>query len=132
RITAYQRTLGVYSRQPDLQGRILIAVGDDYLNGGNKPKALASYKEAARKCTEVAAVVLVAAERAEKMLLEANRRDLAIGMYEKLFRMTRRPKSNIAFRQYTAYHRLGMRLASLLADAGRTASAASLRRKLEN
>ena len=131
RAMAYQRTLGVYGRRPDLQGRILIAVGDDFLNQGNKPKALAAFEQAATKCAKLASVVLVAAERAEKMLLEANRRDMAIAMYERLFQMSRSSRSDSAFRQDTAYYRLGMRLAGLLADAGRASDAASLRSKLE-
>lgn len=117
----YQRATGVYGNRPDLYSWILIALGDDYAEQGKKAHALRAYEQAALRCVDFAAVVLVASERAERLLLDAKRRDLAIQMYKKLFGRAKRPKS--AFRAQTAHYQLGKRLAVLLREAGQERAA---------
>ena len=75
-------------------------------------------------------VALKATGRAEEMLLAADRRDVAIQMYGKLFAKTKREKVASAFRQQTSHYRLGKRLADLLEDAGRLDEAKSIRAKI--
>ena len=121
RETVYKRATGVYGDRPDLYSRILIALGDDYADQGKKELALRAYEQAALRCVDFAPVVLAASERAEQLLLDAKRRDLAIQMYKKLF--SRAKKSRTAFQTQTAHYQLGKRLAGLLREAGQDRAA---------
>lgn len=132
RMKVYEKTLGVYGRRPDLQGRILIAVGDDFRDQKLSDKALAAYEKAATQSVEVAAVVLAAAERAERLLLEMNKRDAAIALYEKLWDLSRgTARSDAAVRSDTPFYKLGKRLAGLLRDAGRDPQAQNVTQTIE-
>jgi len=119
----YRKALRVYGKRPDLQGRILIALGQDYETQGQKSKALKAYETAATQCVSVAEIVVRAAEAAERLLMLAERPDLAIRMYEKLFDRAQKQKSAAVFSRQTARYKLGQRLASLLADAGKEKAA---------
>ena len=68
RLVIYKRLHTAYARRPDLQGRVLLALGDDHARGGNKDLALKSYARAATNAVEVASVVIEAARKAEKIL----------------------------------------------------------------
>jgi len=128
RLRVYRRALGIYGSRPDLYGRILIAIGDDYAKEGLADKALRAYEQAAARCVQVAEVVLTASGRAEKLLRDAGRTRLAINMYKRLFAKARRPKT--AFREQTAYYQLGRRLARLLREAGQDDAAERIEKKL--
>ena len=130
REAVYRKSLGVYRSRPDLQGRILIAAGDDYKASDQPDKALAAYEQAAVRCADLAEVVLAASARAEAMLIGARRRDLAIKMYAKLYRKAKKRRS--AFRSQTAHYQLGKRLADLLIDDGKDAAAQRIRREINN
>lgn len=130
RENVYRRALTLYGWRPDLQGRLLIALGDDYRQQDKKDKALTAYGEAASKSLKVPEVALKATGRAEELLLAANRRDMAIQMYSKLFAKTKREKVASVFREQTSHYRLGKRLVDLLEDAGRTDDARSIRAKI--
>ena len=130
RENVYRRALKLYGWRPDLQGRLLIALGDDYRQQDKKDQALAAYGQAATKSLKVPEVVLKATGRAEEMLVAANRRDVAIQMYRRLFAETRPRKVATAFREQTSYYRLGKRLADLLEDAGRADEAKRIRAKI--
>ena len=128
RLRVYRRALGIYGSRPDLYGRILIAIGDDYAKEGLADKALRAYEQAAARCVQVAEVVLTASGRAEKLLRDAGRTRLAINMYKRLFAKARRLKT--AFREQTAYYQLGRRLARLLREAGQDDAAERIEKKL--
>lgn len=124
----YRRALGVYGGRPDLTGRILTALGDDYRDRDKKRKALTAYEQAAVRSVKVPEVVLMASARAEAMLVEARRRDVAIKMYQKLFSKAKKEKT--AFRTQTAHYQLGMRLVQLFRDAGEHSAARRVLAKL--
>jgi len=124
----YNRVLAVYSRRPDLQGRVLIAVGDDYRDQGKKNSAMKAYDMAARRCSNLAAVVVLAARRAEDLYVEAGKTDLAIKMYAGL--LSRAKKTKTAFTAQTAHYQLGMRLAELLEQSGKPAAARRIRAQI--
>lgn len=112
----YKRAVRVYRGRPDLQGRLMLALGDDLAEQGQKAEALNTYETTARQCVGLADIVIPAAGRAEMLLRDAGRVDLAIKMYAKLFKSTKRQKTH--FYRYTSHYKLGKRLAQLLADAG--------------
>jgi len=122
RESVYRKALGVYGR-PDLQGKMLIALGDDFLDRDKKAQALKAYSEAARRCADVADVVLKAAGQAEALLLDAGRPDMALDMYKELFAKARKTAVADVFRRQTARYQLGVRLAKLLRQVGQVASA---------
>jgi tetratricopeptide (TPR) repeat protein len=124
----YERAMQVYGRRPDLRGRLYLAVGDDYLRQGEPAEALRAYELAATRCVDLAAIVLEAARRAETLLMENDRADLAIRMYQKLFEKAKPVKT--AFPSQTAHYRLGRRLATLLERAGRDDDARRILHKI--
>jgi len=130
REAVYRKSLGVYRLRPDLQGRILIAAGDDYKANDQPDKALKAYEQAAVRCADLAEIVLAASAQAEAMLIGVRRRDLAIKMYAKLYRKAKKRRS--AFRSQTAHYQLGKRLADLLIDDGQEAAAQRIRREINN
>lgn len=105
-------------RLPGLQGRLLVALGDDYRRRGLRDKAMQTYEQAAERGAKIAEVVLPAAAGAEGLLAEAGRGDQAIRMYTRLYEMQSREGVDSAFREQTARYRLGLRLADLLRGAG--------------
>lgn len=120
---AYSRAMTVYGRRPDLRGRLRIALGDDFQTEGRTDEALAAYRGAAGQNVHLAEVVVQAAGRAERLLVQAGRRDEAIGMYRELFAKTRREKLAPIFRAQTSHYQLGNRLAALLKASGEAAAA---------
>lgn len=131
RIRVYQRAMRIYRRRPDLQGRILLAVGDDYLEKqDDKPKALAAYTTAARRCVKIADVVIKAARKAEDLYSTANRTDLAIKLYHQLWKKTSPPRQSGPFARQTSYYQLGARLAFLLDMEGETDDAQAIRKRI--
>jgi len=127
----YQRALAVYGSRPDLQGRVLVALGDEYVAQNQSQKAYSTFEEAATKCLNVSEVVMAAASKAENLLLSAGPRgrEAAIKLYTKLFGMTKGSKSN--FRSQTSHYQLGLRLADMLSNAGREAEARQVLKKIE-
>ena len=116
----FRRVCSIYfGKRPDLYGRVLIAMGDDYREQGKKELALQTYQQATVKCVHVAELVVKAAERAEEMFNDANRRDLAIDMYQRLFGKVQKDDMAGIFRNQTSHYQLGRRLADLLKAAGR-------------
>ncbi len=127
REAVYKRSLGVYGWRPDLQGKLLIALGDDYRKRDEKDKALSAYGQAAEKSINVPETVLRATRRAEELLVEGGRKDMAISMYSKLFAQTRARNIAGVFQQQTSHYQLGSRLAVLLEQEGRAAEAQKIR-----
>lgn len=117
RVKAYQNAMNAYGKRPDLRGRMLLALGDDFLGQGLKTKALRAYELAATECRNLSLIVLPAARKAEKLLLEAKRIDLAIRMYDTLY--GKAPRDGGAYYGDTARYQLGLRLSQLLHMAGR-------------
>ncbi|MGB2824431.1 MAG: hypothetical protein WBF17_25880, partial [Phycisphaerae bacterium] len=115
----YQRAITVYGKRPDLRGRLLIALGDDLNSRGLTDRALETYKDAARQGVQLAEIVVGAARKAERILLDTDRRNLAIQMYRELFARTQRQEIADTFRSQTSHHQLGSRLAELLIADGR-------------
>ncbi|MCD6377574.1 MAG: hypothetical protein J7L99_01845, partial [Planctomycetes bacterium] len=124
----YRKAFDIYKRRPDLQGRILIAIGEDFERAGDKPAALRCYEQAAMRCINIADIVIDAASHVEQMFREARRTDLAIQFYGRLFSRTR--KIRTAFPENTAHYQIGQRLAQLLKDAGDYRSAARVESQL--
>ncbi len=115
----YRRAITVYGKRADLRGRLLIALGDDLRRRGQTEGALGTYQDAAGHGVHLAEVVVGAARKAEQILLDTDRRDLAIRMYRELFAQTQRLKIADTFRSQTSHYQLGSRLAELLTAAGR-------------
>ena len=124
----YSRIMAVYSRRGDLQGRVLVAIGDDYRDQGKKSSAMKAYDTAAGLCSNLAAVVILAARRAEDLYVDAGKTDSAIKMYARL--LNRAVKVKTAFPSQTARYQLGMRLAELLERSGNSASARRIRAQI--
>ncbi len=121
---AYKNAVGIYSKRPDLQGWILIALGEDYQKQGKNKKALQTYERAASRCSNLTEIVLEASGRAEAMFIERKRRNLAIKMYSRLFAKAKKAKNvHSTFRQQTAHYLLGKRLIQLLIDEGKMSAA---------
>ena len=126
---AFRKAGKAFGHRPDLRGRLLIALGDDYLEkSDNKAKALAAYELAATECVNHATIVVPAAAKAEKLLMGAKRIDLAIGMYRKLFNKAK--KVNAYDQRSSGRASLGRRLAQLLTMSGDKQGAAAIIRKI--
>ena len=130
RMGVYKKATGIYVGRPDLQGRLLMATGDDYLNQNKRAAALKLYQMTATRHVKIAEVVVPAARKAETLLVEVGHRKKAISMYKKLFARTKKERS-IASEQ-TAYYRLGVRLAELLAAEGKDDEAEKIRKRIES
>ena len=122
RVKAYKRSASVYRSRPDLQGRILIAIGDDYAEQGKRSEAIATYGDAALRGIHAAQIVLSASGRAEKLLVEDDKRKTAINMYEKLFEKAR-GGTDTALRRQSVRFQIGTRLAKLYMAEGDTQAA---------
>ena len=122
----YKRCLTVYGRRPDLKGRILIALGDESRDAGQKKQAVRIYRAAAVQSIQVPGVVTDAAARAEKILLADNDRAAAIRLYQMLFTRTRKERAAEEIRRQTPRYKLGTRLAELLEAEGKGAAAKKL------
>jgi hypothetical protein len=128
----YRKALGIYGGRQDLQGEILIALGDLYKEQNNKDKAVSTYADTAARCVDLAQIVVPAAARAEAILLENNQRDPAIRLYSQLFSKTRKSQAAEMFRQQSAHYQLGDRLAKLLESAGQPDAAKRVRDEIEH
>ena len=126
----YDRAITVYGKRPDLKGRLLIALGDDFRDAGETGEALSAYREAAAGGVKLAEVVVQATRRAEALLMAADKREAAIRMYRELFSRTRKQKVSGIFRAPTSHFQLGSRLADLLAEAGKDREAKRIRARL--
>jgi len=124
----FRRAMSVYGSRPDLSGRILMTLGDDYQRQEKRANALKAYESAALRCVDIAELVLDASGRAQGLLLEVRRQDLAIKMYKRLF--SKAKKQRTVFRTQTAHFQLGTRLAELLRDAGRESEARRIEARL--
>jgi len=132
RMKVYQKALGVYASRPDLQGRIMIACGDDYAEQSKPANALKFYETAALRNVELANIVTIASAKAEKLLVDAGHTKSAIAMYTKLFKAARKPRrSSSVFADQTSYYILGSRLAGLLETAGQVKDAQKIRTMLK-
>jgi hypothetical protein len=123
----YQRAHGVYARRPDLQGGILLALGEDYEKRRKRDKALRVFREAAFRSVRIAEVVVPAARKAEDLYSLANRLDLAVEMYKDLWGECRKPGSDARFARYTSWFQIGQRLAFVLDITDRRDDAAKVR-----
>ena len=131
REAVYKRAAELYAFRPDLQGKIMIALGDEYKQQTKPELALAAYEQAALRCIDLAEVVLEASARAEGLLIENKRRDLAIAMYRKLFSKAQKERVADDIRPMTAHYQLGKRLAQLLRDAGQNQEAQQVDRAIQ-
>ncbi len=126
----YKNTINTYGKRVDLQGWILIAIGEDYQRQDKKKQAMQAYEQAAGRCANLAEIVLEASGRAESMFIEVKRRDLAIKMYGSLFARAKKAKAQSAFRRQTAHYQLGRRLAQLLKDDGKMSAARRIEKQI--
>lgn len=125
-----QRMNGVFGKRQDLRGKILMALGNDYLQEGRESKAAVVFATAAEQCDKVADVVLGASLKAEMLFLRHKRSDLAINMYRKLFKRTPTPSKGIVWGS-TVYYQLGDRLRKLLLRAGKTGEAREVAKRIK-
>ncbi|MCE5279097.1 MAG: transglutaminase domain-containing protein [Planctomycetaceae bacterium] len=124
----YRRALALWAARPDLQCRIVIAMGDDQEKAGNKSAALALYAQAANLGLNRGDLGYDAAAKAEGILRDARKLDAAIRLYSDMFAKTKKPdRAAMTFLNQTAYVKIGNRLATLLQDAGRPAEADRVR-----
>mgnify|MGYP006289180777 CR=1 FL=1 len=131
RIQVYANAMGIYARRRDLRGRLLLAAGEEYLAAGDKGKALKAFQESATQAFEVPDVMLDASRRAEDLLLEARRPDMAIKMYMALFQRAGRVRASERVLRSTARGELGERLIRLFREMGDTRSAERIKNMLE-
>lgn len=128
RRAAFRKAGQAFGHRPDLRGRLLMTLGDDFLATGDKAKALKAYELAATRCVNLAAVVVPAAKKAEKLLMESKRPELTIAMYRRLYDKAKKVKA--AQPQSSARYKLGYRLAQLLAMSGNKKAAADVMREI--
>ena len=128
REAVYKKTVAVYPNRPDIRGKIVLALGRDYVQNDQKEKALAAFEQAAAHCLDNAEVVVSAAGLAEAIYREAKRMDLAIAMYYQLYKKLPRTTAGAAvmFRKDTSFYQIGKRLSELLTDEKRTDEAKKL------
>ncbi|MBT3199439.1 MAG: hypothetical protein HN350_05940 [Phycisphaerales bacterium] len=132
RMNVYKNALRVYAARRDLQGRILLACGDDCAGNDKPALALKFYESAAMKNLDLAVVVTPASRKAEKLLVDAGKTKAAIAMYAKLFKATKKPrKVSENFTGQTTYNILGTRLADLLESIGDARNAQKTRAMLK-
>ncbi|MDP6634276.1 MAG: hypothetical protein QGG42_05225 [Phycisphaerae bacterium] len=128
RMKIYQKAMGVYASRRDLQGRIMIACGDDCAAREKPALALKFYETASVKNVDLASIVTSASVKAEKLLVDAGHSKVAIALYAKLFKAAKKPRKVFgAFASQTSYYILGNRLAALLEIAGQTREAQKIR-----
>jgi hypothetical protein len=125
-----KQALGVYKKRPDLQGRILIALGRDYLRQGRKDEAVAKFEEAAKQCVDLADIVVEAARCAEDVLIRDKENDRAVNLYRGLWARTKKRKLSDQFQAQTSHYLLGSRLAHLLDADGKTLQARWVRHEI--
>jgi len=128
----YQGAAEAYAHRPDLRGRVMIALGDDYALQGKKDQALATYKQVMGAHHDLTEVLLTAARRAGDLMVANRRRDQAIQMYTQLFSDSRRPDAQAADYSQSAYYQLGRRLEDLLREDGQADAARRVLRKVGN
>ena len=126
----YQRGMKAFAARPYIQGRLAIALGDEYRRQGRKKDALRTYEAAAMKHIALAEVAVDAAVRAEEMLVEAGRTDLAARLHGNLFARAARPPDRSPFRRQSAYCLIGARLADLMTKLGQGSAAKGILRKI--
>ncbi len=132
RMKVYEKALSVYAGRRDLQGRIMIACGDDYADRSKSALALKFYESAATKNVDLANIVTEASGKAEKLLVDAGHTKLATLMYAKLFKAAKKPRKVArGFAGQHSYHILGQRLATLLEATGETKRAQQIRALIE-
>jgi hypothetical protein len=120
RVRMFTSAAGSYGRRPDLRGRVLTALGDEFVGLGNHVAAVQAYQQAAEAAIQVPQVVTAATSKAEDLLVQNGRLDMAIGMYQRLFqRAPRTGRLSEAFTAQTTRQVLGLRLAALLRQAGK-------------
>jgi tetratricopeptide (TPR) repeat protein len=127
----YRRGIELYSLRPDLQGRLKIALGDDYKDQGKMDQALKSYQSVytSPPMRELTELLVLAVRHAGDLLVADNRRGEAIELYRKLFSESNKPERNGAYHQ-TAYYLLGRRLAELLQDDSQADAAKQVLQKI--
>jgi len=132
RLKIYQKAMRVYAARRDLQGRIMIACGDDCAEAEKPASALKFYQAAALKNVDLVGIVTEASEKAEKLLVSAGHTKAAITMYGKLFKIAKRPRKTAGvFAGQNSYFILGDRLATMLETAGMTKDAAKIRASIK-
>jgi len=125
-----QRCVDLYARRPDLQGHMIIALGDEYAAAGRMDLALTTYKRVtSSKLRELTEIVLIAANRAGDLMLADKHRDQAVAFYRQLFEQTPKPEFSGGYQQ-TAYYQLGKRLADLLNEDGQADAARKVLEKI--
>jgi tetratricopeptide (TPR) repeat protein len=127
----YAKMMDIYSARADLQGRTLLALGDDLRDQKADDRALKVYEQAAQKCAALAEIVTKAAAKVEEIHMENNQRDAAINYYRRLFNNAKKDKDAGIFRNQTVHYQLGSRLAALLTAAGRASEAKTILRQIE-
>ncbi|MCE5326006.1 MAG: transglutaminase-like domain-containing protein [Planctomycetaceae bacterium] len=124
----YRRALALWAARPDLQCRIVIAMGDEQDKAGNKAAALTLYGQAANYGLNRGDLGYDAATKAENILRDARKLDVAIRLYADMFAKTKKPdRAAMVFLNQTAYVKIGKRLATLLQDVGKSAEADRIR-----
>jgi hypothetical protein len=131
REAVYTQAMSIYAARADLQGRLMIALGDEARDGGDTARAAKYYEDAAIKCVRLAEIVVRAAGKAEDLHVAAGRRDQAINLYLKLYRACRKDPQAGIFRPQTAHYQLGARLAELYKAAGQEPLARQIRNEIE-
>jgi len=120
RIRMYTSAAGSYGQRPDLRGRILMALGDEFAGVGDHVSAVKAYQQAAEASIQVPQVVTAATRKGEDLLLQNGRLDAAVAMYQRLFqRAPRTGRLAGAFQSQTTKQILGERLVALLRQAGK-------------
>lgn len=125
----YQQSVDVYRPRPDLQGQLLVALGDDLARQGKKDAAYKTYQQVIGRSRNLTEVFLLAVGHAQDLLLAAQKRDAAIQLYQQLFAETKKPRVDGGYAQ-SAYYQLGKRLVELLNDAGQKEEARKVQDKV--
>lgn len=127
----YQKLLPLYPKRPDIQGRLLLALGNDYLLQDKKDKAFATFSLAAEKCIDLCYILLPAADKLEQIIMdspklaEPAKQEMVLNMYKKLFQKA--PKTGVGTRSRAdaPYYQIGKKIIDLLTSQGKPEEAAA-------
>lgn len=130
RTQLYRSTLASLKRRKDLQGRVLLKMGDDLLASGNKKAAIKAFQDAATNCTELTSISVPAARSVEDILaVKKENVGKIYSFYRTLWKKSKKRKS--VYYHDSAYYVFGRKVAQLEADLGKEERAEKTKKKIE-
>jgi hypothetical protein len=120
-----------YPRRPDLACGALVRKGDGLLKSGDKDAAYSAYIDAAKQYINETPAAVASARRAEQMLRDAKRLDMARDMYKDIFRRTAKPADTRGFAG-SNFATIGRAYAQVLEELGDAREAEQIRNRIKS